>query len=370
MLGHILHISYQVELYSQISIGPIVTLISAIWLVYFVKQARTSYKQWKVNRFEEEGLKRKIFFHKSALIVTLLVSDIVICVASFLESTSYFFKPGNLTLQLTTDNCNVSKSTWLSSIVYERYHSASIFEGIWQSGVLAEFCIFIALLKYFTCIYFQSNPSLTRKQPKFNLEKNTLVFLVTMAPQTIMLLCFDASPDMMMTGQIIFGLLALMYWLITVISAMKLLQVLRWYEADMKYEFTDIQKENHSYNLRLYKRSIWSLLGVTLCFVTVELGYIICNVWIGTFITNNCWFSMHFPFIQHKYSFSDYTIDNFRKFTYALIILRNLTVLLFMVFIILLNVSFCISEEIRKRKLAKYLRSRIPNDSLSKPFLS
>ena len=364
----VLHYTYQVELYSQISIGPLVTLISVFWLVYFIKQARNSFKQWRVNRFEEEGLKRKIFFHKSALIVTLLISDIIICCGSFSESISYFFKPGNLTLQLETDNCVVSTSTWLASIVYERYHTSALFEGIWQSGVLAQFCIFIALLKYFNCIYTQSNTSY-RKKRNFSLEKETLVFLVTIAPQTIMLMCFDISPDMIMIGQSIFGLLALMYWLITTISANELLKTLKWYGIDMKHDFTAIQSENHSYNLKLYKVTIRCLLGVTFLFIIVELSYIICNIWIGTYITNNCWFIAHFPFFTQK-TFGDDTVHKFKVFTYALIILRNITTLIFMLFVVLLNASFLIFEEIRRRKLAKLLRSKRCTESLNKPLLN
>ena len=369
MLAHVLHFSYQVELYTQISIGPIVMLISVLWLVYFFKQARTSLKQWRVNQYLEEGLKRKIIFHKSVLIVTLLVSDIVICGASFSESISYFFKPGNLTLELNTFDCEISKYTWLASVVYERYHSSTIIEGVWQCGVLAEFCVFIALLKYFICIYTQSNPSLFQKNRTFSIEKNTLIYLVTIAPQTIMIICFDTSPNTIMIGQLIFGILASMYWVITAVSAKTLFKTLKWYKADMKHEFSDIQLDNLAYNLRLYRWSIIFLLGVTSLFITVELCYILCNVWIGTFLTNNCWFRAHFPFIGHKYSFSLDTISIFKKVTYALIILRNLTVLLFMIFIVILNVTFLIAEKRRRMDLASKWRSRTLPDSITKPLL-
>ena len=367
VLPHILHWCYVVELSVQLTAGPLVIVISLIWLAYFVKLAKRNYKQWRVNMYEREGLKRKIFFHKYALILTLLISDIIVCVTSFVETTSYFIKDSNLTQELITEDCIIEKHTWLASIVFERHHSSSILEGVWQSAVLAEFCIFISILKYFETIYRQSLQA-HRRRPDYSLKEENLKFLVIMVPQTVMLLIFDSIPVMIMGGQLLFVVLAIIYWCITVSSARKLNLVLQWYKADMKYEFTSQQQEDSVYNLKVYRSSIICLLLASALFIMAELAYTICNVLVGTVMLNNCWFRSHFGILP-KITVSSETKYNFKYATYSMILLRNLTVLIFLISVLVLNFCFVIAEINQRRKLDKFIRERRSTEILRKPLI-
>ncbi|KAI6649257.1 hypothetical protein LOD99_11624 [Oopsacas minuta] len=353
----------------QMIAGPMVILISLIWLSYFIKQAKNNYKQWRVNIYEgHEGLKRKVFFHKSALISTLLIADMIMCVASFAESATYLISSSNLTIDLKTENCKIRNETWLASIVFEREHSSSYFEGIWQSAVLAEFCIFISILRYFTCIYTQSLASYKKKRD-YSLKKEKMTFLVIMVPQTLLLLCFDTSPDMIMTGQLIFGILALIYWWLTLKYAMELYKKLKWYQADMKDELDTIQKNNDVYNFKLYKSAIIILLLVSFLFIFAEFAYIVCNVWIGTIVLNNCWFIRHFP-IETKISISHEAENYYRYVTFTCIILRDMTAIVFLISVLVLNAYFVVTEHVRRRRLDKFIRMRLCTENLKKPLLA
>ena len=369
ILGHVLHWGYVIELSIQLTAGPLVILISFIWLGYFVKLAKRNYKQWRVHRYEAEGLKRKIFFHKYALILTLLFSDIIVCVASFAETTSYFIKDGNYThtQELKTDDCIIEKHTWLATIVFERHHSSSILEGVWQSAVLAEFCIFISIVKYFETIYRQSLQA-HRQRPDYSLKKENLKFIVIMVPQTVLLLIFDSIPVFIMGGQLVFVVLAIIYWCITVSSARQLKLVLQWYKADMKHEFSCQQQQDSVYNLKVYKSTVICLLFTSALFIMAELAYTVCNVWVGTIMLNNCWFRLYFG-IGPKISVSSEIKSNYKYVTYSMILLRNLTVLMFLISVLVLNVCFVLAEISQRRKLDKFIKERRSTESLRKPLI-
>ena len=366
LFAHFLHWGYVIELSAQITAGPLVILISLIWLVFFVKLAKRNYKQWGVFRFEGEGMKRKIYFHKYALILTLLISDIIVCVASLVETTSYFIKDRDWS-ELSTKDCNITEHTWLATIVFERHHSSSILEGVWQSAVLAEFCIFISILKYFETIYRESLRAHWQK-PDYSLKEENLKYLVIMVPQTVLLLIFDATPIFIMGGQLVFVILAFIYWCITVHSAKQLNLVLGWYKADMIHEISSQQQQDSVYNLKLYRSSIICLLFASALFIMAELAYTVSNVWVGTIMLNSCWFRSQYG-IGPEINVSRETSYNYKYVTYSIILLRNFTVLIFLISVLVLNFCFALAEYNQRKKLDKFIREKRSTESLRKPLI-
>ena len=371
-LNLLLHYAYEVEQYTLIVGVPTTILISCLWLLYFLRQARLNYKQWNRNRKcnETESLKRKMFFNKSVLIIFLLVADIIIFAGSFVETCSTFIEIGNLTDQLMLPDypgCTVRKHTWLATIVYERGNSSSYLEGIWQSALLAEFCIFIAILRYFWRISIEQNPHKERQD--YSLKKDTLFILLIIFPQSILILWFDASPSMIMIGHLVFGIMMVIYSVVGVRSSQQLYRQLKWNNADLKLHFhSKVEQRNDSYNLKMYKYSTIAIIITALLYVTAEVCYIIFNVWIGTILLNACWFNKQYTFMQLEFAMSMNQIYQYRRVTYCMAIFRNGAQIIFIIYVLSLNAVFFVVELIRRRNLKKLLREK-PWEGLNKPLL-
>lgn len=344
-------------------VNSITLLLSIGWIIYIYGKIIKSYRLWKhyekTYKYQTQ-YRDPIRFHRNAHIRNVLILIFLILEVS----TILFMLIDGIYAELVvktkrvefTDNCWIEEATWLSAKFIPQYTFFHITEAGWQAMAITELSIYNLIFIVLIQTYSHNH------NEKSHFRK-LAVFYIPL--QAVLLLALNTYSKTILFGKLLFAILLQLHIIFNMWFSKTLWSRLKRHQIDMSY-FADTASREYKTFVRVTERyrivQISNILLLQCISITIII-FTVVNVFGGTILLNPCWIEQVYG-IQLPRLRNAINTRVFRDISYLVIILRDWSVMIYYIYIIVITIgiaaAYVKSKKVKKSKFSGYSELTTP----------